>query len=551
MKKLNIFVLLFAAIVANAQTITGKILNENEPIPYAKIGVEGENIGTIADKDGNFQLNLDNIDRTKVVKIEVAGFEAYKTSVSDFVKTNPQNIQLKEKVRTIAEVKISPKKLVAKNWGVNTKTKSMMYNVDPEKGLNFLGEFALAFSTEKRVKIQKINLNVAKINSTQPIIINYVIYNSKDGLPGEVLNDYRFEATLSPDKIVDDVFSVDVSKESVWVDEDFFVSMQVMAPFQGNLKISSAPFKVGFMREYFGNWRKEKMFAPAINIDVKVDKNYRNEEEESKKNTTVDADIFLKNFQNAADLQEAAKKTSFGSNPEAADYFKTNDHGTYYETYGSGEPLFLLHGNGGSIQAFYKQIDEFSKHYKVIAVDTRAQGNSKDFSTADFTYELFADDLKSLAEHLKIKKANIIGWSDGGIIGLIYAMKNPESVDKLIAIGANTNPNGVSKSDLENMKSDLENLQKADSKNLDAIRLTKLMIEQPQLTKADLATIKTPTLIVAGENDIILREHTNEIAKAIPGAQLKIVKDATHSLIQEKPEEFNTFALKFLKTGKL
>lgn len=551
MKQLNILFFLLSVFIANAQTISGRILSENQPVSYAKIGVDGEKIGAIADQEGNFSINFDNIDRSKMVKIEVAGFEPYKTPVSDFVKSNPQNIQLKEKVHNISEVKINPKKLVDKNWGVNTKTKSIMYSVSPEKSDNFLHELALAFTTKKRTKLQKINLNIAGMKADRSIVLSFIIYSSKDGMPGAIMNETQISAALTKDKIVDDTFSIDVSGENIWLQGDFFVSMQVMNSFKGYLTISATPFRSGFLREYFGDWQKVSIIAPAINIDVKVDKNYKNEEEESKKASPQDEANFLKKYKNIADLQEAGRKTDFGHNAAAGNYFRTNDLEMYYETYGSGEPLFLLHGNGGSIQAFYKQIDEFSRYYKVIAVDTRAQGNSRDFTTKDFTYELFANDLKNLANHLKIKKANVIGWSDGGIIGLIYAMKYPENVDKLIAIGANINPEGVEKSDVEQMKSDLENLQKAQSKNINAIRLTKLMIEQPQITDLDLSKIKAPTSIVAGEHDLILPEHTREIAKSIPGSQLKIVKDASHSFIQEKPEEFNAFALKFLKTGKL
>lgn len=554
MKNLYLFLYLFYASIVFSQTINGKIISADtkEPISYAKIGIESENIGAITDREGNFTLKLDNISPQKTVMVEVAGFETYKTSVADFVKTNPQTIVLNEKVQQIAEVKISPKKLVEKNWGVNTKTKSVLFVVNPRRDpKQYIRETALEFSTKKNSKLQKINLNIASFDAKDPVFLRYSIYSEKDGMPDELIIDYEITAELTQDKIIDGTFKVDVSGENIWVKNKFFVGIQFMNDFEGAVYISAALLRAGFTRSFYNDWEKISIAAPAINIDVKVDKNYENAEEDDKKIKTKDEKLFLNDFNNLQKFKDEALKSKFGNNPKTGRHFKTQNLDMYYETYGSGEPLFLLHGNGGNIQTFYKQIDDLSKHFKVIAIDTRAQGNSKDFTTENFTYELFAHDLKNLADHLNLKKASIIGWSDGGIIGLIYAVKYPESINKLIAIGANTNPNGVSQKDIDDMKTGLKKEITETPENINSIRLLRLMIEEPNLTKNDLSKIKCPTLIVAGERDIILPEHTRNIAKSIPKAKLKIVKDATHSLIQEKPKEFNAFAIKFLKTGKL
>ena len=554
MKNLYSFIFLLIATAFYSQTIQGKIISNEtkEPLSFVKIGVESEKVGVISDQDGNFILNLENVDSKKNVMVEVAGYEIFKTSVSNFTKSNPQTIILREKIQQIAEVKINPKKLVDKNWGINTKTKSIMYSVNPERMKEQAAhELALGFETKKRAKIQKINMNIARIEIDRPVVINYVIYSSKNGTPAETLIENEIKAEMTLEKILDNTFSIDVSDENIWVNGEFFIGVQFMNDFKGYVSVSASPFRAGFLRSFYGDWEKVSIVAPAINIDVKVDKNYKNIEEEAKKENEKEEKRFLNDFNNLEKFKDEALKSKFGNNKSAGKYFKTGDVQMYYEIYGKGEPLFLLHGNSGNIQAFYKQIEELSKHFKVIAVDTRAQGNSKDLTTANFTYELFANDLKNLADHLQIKKASIIGWSDGGNIGLNYAMKNPDNIDKLIAIGANTNPNGVAVADFESMKVELEKQIKNSPDNINSIRLLRLMIEEPNLTKADLEKIKNPTLIVAGERDIILESHTKEIANSIPNAQLKIVKDATHSLIQEKPDEFNSMAIKFLKKGKL
>ena len=126
----------------------------------------------------------------------------------------------------------------------------------------------------------------------------------------------------------------------------------------------------------------------------------------------------------------------FGSNPAAGKYIDVNDIKVYYEIYGEGEPLLLLHGNSGSIENFIYQIPELSKHFKVIAVDSRAQGRTSD-SDQEITYALMASDMSELIDKLNLGKVNVVGWSDGGNIGLELAFAHPEKVLKVVAFGAN------------------------------------------------------------------------------------------------------------------
>ena len=118
-------------------------------------------------------------------------------------------------------------------------------------------------------------------------------------------------------------------------------------------------------------------------------------------------------------------KITFGNNPKAGKYFDNRGFKMYYETYGTGEPLLIIHGNGGSIKDFTNQIPYFSKDYQVILADSRAQGKSLDESDS-LSYEMMTDDLNALLDHLKIKSCNVIGWSDGGIEGLLLAIRHPE-----------------------------------------------------------------------------------------------------------------------------
>lgn len=243
----------------------------------------------------------------------------------------------------------------------------------------------------------------------------------------------------------------------------------------------------------------------------------------------------------------APQPINYGGNIAASGKVKVKDAELYYETYGKGQPLLLLHGNSQSISVFKKQIKAFSKNYKVIAVDTRGQGKSTDASTGPLSYDLYADDMKILLDSLHIGKANILGWSDGGNTGLIMAAKYPKYINKLAITGACTNPNeAVAASTLEEVRKAIESLKtKQDVKSKYQVRLFTMLLTEPHITAFDLKKIKAPVLVMAGEKDMILEKHTKFIAANIPKSQLFIFKGASHYVPVEKVSEFNTEVLTF------
>src|ERR1700748_3790650 len=131
--------------------------------------------------------------------------------------------------------------------------------------------------------------------------------------------------------------------------------------------------------------------------------------------------------------------TSYGNNKDAGKYYDIRGFKMYCETYGEGQPVLIIHGNGGSINNFVYQIPYFSQKYKVVIADSRAQGKSKDDGDS-LSYEMMADDYAALLTAMKIDSANVIGWSDGGINGLLLAIRHPEKVKKLAVTGANLTP---------------------------------------------------------------------------------------------------------------
>lgn len=227
-------------------------------------------------------------------------------------------------------------------------------------------------------------------------------------------------------------------------------------------------------------------------------------------------------------------------------YIDVNGVKLYYEIYGEGEPLLMIHGNGGSFACFENQVPEFSKHFKVILVDCRGRGNSTYKKGVELTFDLQVDDISLFLEKLNIPKTNVVGWSDGGIIGLMLAIKHPEKVTKLVTTGANIFPQGVIHfDDMEKTAIDLESKNTNHENDL-AIDLNNLDLNYPKLNYSDLNVIQSKTLIMAGDHDEIKSEHTLKIYESILNAQLAILPNSSHSTLIDNPKLFNEIVLDFL-----
>jgi pimeloyl-ACP methyl ester carboxylesterase len=243
------------------------------------------------------------------------------------------------------------------------------------------------------------------------------------------------------------------------------------------------------------------------------------------------------------------KENLIGDNDSTGKYVTVNSIDLYYETYGNGEPLILLHGNSESISAFQNQIPELSKYFKVITIDTRGQGKTSE-DGKKYSYDLFAEDLKLFLDYLKLDSVNILGWSDGGNTGLITALKYPQKVKKLITMGANifVNETAVNNKILKTLKKQVAGLSKAKSYySQNSSRLKTLLLTEPNHTFEELNQIQVPVLVIAGENDIIKAEHTKGIASHINKSILTIAKNETHEFPAENPKLFNQLVLNFLR----
>jgi len=241
---------------------------------------------------------------------------------------------------------------------------------------------------------------------------------------------------------------------------------------------------------------------------------------------------------------------NYGHNAAAGHTVALNGIKLYYETYGQGEPLLLLHGNGQSISAFSGQIPELAKHYQVIAVDTRAQGQSTN-GKQTLTYDLFADDMSALLKALNIPAAHVVGWSDGGNTGLSLALHHPQQVKKLVTMGANlwADTLAVTPATLKEVHQGktMTTLLYPLNKQARKVRpLMVLLLDYPRLKATDLAGIAAPTLVLAGEKDVIQPAHTRLIASSLPHGRAHIFPGLTHYAPHEDPAAFNAAVLAFL-----
>jgi pimeloyl-ACP methyl ester carboxylesterase len=242
--------------------------------------------------------------------------------------------------------------------------------------------------------------------------------------------------------------------------------------------------------------------------------------------------------------------------PTETGYAKVNGIDMYYATYGSGDPVLLIHGGLGHADIWASQVAELSKTHKVIVADSRGHGRSTR-DAQPFGYDLMASDYLALLDYLKIDKTALVGWSDGGIIGIDIALTHPERLTKVYAQAANVTTDGVDPgvetnktfgAYIERMGEDYAKMSKTPGE-YDAFleQISQMWASQPNWTKEQLATITTPIAVVTGDHDeAIKREHSDYMASVIPGATLIILPNASHFAMLQAPDEYTKSVTDFI-----
>ncbi|HSY90523.1 MAG TPA: alpha/beta hydrolase [Candidatus Binatus sp.] len=243
--------------------------------------------------------------------------------------------------------------------------------------------------------------------------------------------------------------------------------------------------------------------------------------------------------------------------PDRSGIAAVNGIRIWYAVFGQGEPVVFIHGAMGSSNYWGLQVPAVARHYQVIVLDSRGQGRSTWISEPPLSFQLMASDVLAVMDELHIPKAALVGWSDGGIIGIDIAIHHPERLTKLFAFGANSDPSAI-KDDIRQQPAFSEYVRrtKDEYKKLSPApnqlkgfseQLGRMEDTEPHFTDDQLRSIKVPTWIVDGDRDEgIKREDTDHMAALIPGAGELILPNVSHFALLQDPEQFNEALLHFL-----
>jgi pimeloyl-ACP methyl ester carboxylesterase len=241
---------------------------------------------------------------------------------------------------------------------------------------------------------------------------------------------------------------------------------------------------------------------------------------------------------------------------ESHAYADVNGIRLYYAVIGHGSPVILLHGGLANSDYMGNQAAVLMRNHKVILIDSRGHGRSTR-NSSPYGYDLMADDVVALMDKLMIPKADIVGWSDGAIIGLDLAMRHADRVGKIVAFAANTKTSGVVDdvqknpvfaAYIERAGREYRKLSKTPGDyNAFVEEISKMWESQPNWTDDQLRSITSPVLVMDGDHDeAIKRAHTEYIAATIPRAGLAILPNVSHFAFIQDPAGFNGPMLHFL-----
>ena len=567
---MNRFAGLFAAIWwalitpswAQNRVLEGVVLDQvtQQPVPFATIGVPAKALGTAASEAGVFRLVLPVAGSPAAVVVSSVGYEAATVPLVPW-PTGPQVIRLRPAKVALGEVVVRGGKVRTKTFGrtgASTLMVSRMYT-EPDLVRDELAkEQGTRVPVDPHCMLRDVHFFVA-FNRFRSVTFRLQLYTVRQGLPDRpLLRRNIFVEVTQPRGWV----RVDLQADSLvlrglkevavtlqWVrsearegSEKAFGLAAVPTPGHGILfrDKSQAPWRV--------------VTPGHLSLYLTADSYQVTKQAGTKRPPTTEVADTLS--QQAIDRVLGSgnggpprSSHRYGDSAAVGRYVPVAGTRLYCEQYGQGPPLLLLHGNGQSIRDFSQQIGRLSQHFRVIAVDTRAQGKSQDATTDPLSYRLFAEDMRQLLDSLRLPQVAILGWSDGGNTALELALRHPAYVSRLAIMGANLFPSdqALDPALLAILRRRIPLLQaQTDPAARTQARLDQLLLTEPQLTFADLARIQAPVLVLAGEHDYVLPDHTRAIATHLPQATCFIFPGASHNAPWEFPTEFNQRVINFL-----
>lgn len=541
------------------RALNGYLLNEqHQPVPYATVGVPGTSLGTAADEQGRFRLPIpDTLGADAQVIVSAVGYAPASARVRDFGLT-PYLIQLAPRAIQLGEVVIRAGADQTTRLGrahTRTRLTSSLYDACNLIQAVPRREVGTVLPVPESCQIQDFNFQVA-FNTLREVRLRLQLYRMVAGRPRQLLVPAGIPLT--------------VTQKRGWVSVDLR---------EFDIQLSAGQTIAATL-----HWEKDDTLRVERHGFVLAARSGRQQLLLSRNAPTEDwqlahgsGPVFYCTASTAAGsgapaspaAPPAAEVTAEAAEPSPlfrlvrASRFppRSSRHlgdsttvgrtvavrgaRLYYETYGQGEPLLLLHGQGQSIGVWHLQIQELARHFRVLAVDTRGHGRNLDETTGELTYDLLAEDVRQLLSQLQLRRVRVLGWSDGANTALHLARQAPEYVAALVLVGANLNPSSeaVDPDLLALLRQELTELPPTSP----AARWHRLQLQQPRLSPSDLAPLRVPTLVLAGQYDVIQEAHTRAVAAAIPGAELTIFPGASHFVPHEQPQDFNARVLRFLQ----
>lgn len=528
------------------------------PVPYVSIGIKNKPVGTVSDSTGLYSLSYlptDISDRDSIF-FSAVGYKSVKMDWNAFLKTE-KSIKLYESPQMLEIVDIKAKPGQVKNYGRSKASivffPSMYKNIpkhSDEKGR----EQATILKIDQNVFLRELSFLINR-RTFRKIKLRMNIYSVKEGLPDQSIlhKDVVFDITGTTEIGMPNAQSIDLRPYQINIKgrKEIAVSLAILdlEPLPGDSTQSAffIPSFPGPLRSSLYRIKGEAPWQKVSSSYLLVELEASSIKGDKKSATGNLSDSEAEIIQN----NPALKGLLYGNNQGKR--IKVDQGEIYYESYGQGSSLFLLHGNNENISSFREQIEPLSRHFKVIALDTRGQGNSINNKVSPYTYDQFAKDLSTVMDSLSIKKASLLGWSDGGNTALIFALKHAEKVEKLVLMGANLFPgsDAIEENVIQIFQNRRDSLLKhADMDSQNQMRLADLVLKEPHINEKDLRHIVAPVLVVAGEFDVVKKQHTMLIHSHIKNSKLEIIKGSDHYAPLKDSKVFNRIVLDFLAPGK-
>lgn|GEM_PF-92848 len=545
---------------AQSTTLKGVTIDGQSglPLPYVSIGIKNKPVGTVSDSTGRYSLAYlpTEIADGDSIFFSSVGYKSVKMPWDTFLKSE-RLIKLQESPQMLEMVDIKAKPGQVKNYGRSHASIVFfpaMYKDIPKHSDEKGREQATILRIDQHVFLRKLSFKINR-RTFRKIKLRMNIYSVKEGLPDQSIlhKDVVFDIAGTTEAGMPSAQSIDLRPYQIIIKgrKEIAVSLAILdlEPLPGD-STTSAFFIPSFPGPLHSSLYRIKGEAPWQKVSrsyllIALEASSTKRAKDSEPDSPLDSKAGI--IQNNPEL----KALLFGNNQGKT--IKVDQGEIYYESYSKGSPLFLLHGNNEHINSFREQIEPLSRHFRIIALDTRGQGNSINNKVSPYTYEQFADDLSVVMDSLSIKKASLLGWSDGGNTALLFALKHPGKVQKLVLMGANLFPgaDAIDEKVIESFKNLRDSLsRRADPESQNQMRLADLVLNEPHIHEKDLQQLVAPVLVMAGEFDVVKKQHTMLIHSNIKNSQLEIIKGSDHYAPLKNPKVFNKIVLDFMVPGK-